>query len=136
VGNSLNILLAAHQRSWTIDGGSTQHDATFNTDVNVRAKLDASATVGSIGIGNQWLTDFGLTIGFDWLVGSAVLASTSTAKFDGTAVNPLTGQVYTASQLDPATVAQAKADMNKAGKDLNIIAGLPGAFILTVGWSF
>ena len=136
MGNSFNILLGYHTRAWNLKGSTTQEDPKYpGTKLKINGAVDANASVGSVGIGNQWITDFGLTIGMDWLVASSVMGSTKKVALDGTATHPVLGSVSLAT-LSPATQQAGEKALNKLADDLNTYSGSSGGFILTLGMSF
>lgn len=124
--NSFNILAAVRQRTWDVDAEVTITDESSGADRRVAGSLEADALVGAVGLGNQWITDFGLTIGMDWFVVGGLVDSSTNAKIDA-------GELGT---LSPAEVAETEKELEDAGDTLNTISGLPGFLVLTVGWSF
>lgn len=124
--NSFNFLVAVRQRTWDIDARVDIVDDTTGFARQVGVSLDADATVATLGIGNQWVTDFGLTIGLDWLVVSGLIDSSTSGKIDAAELNTLA----------PADVAEAEQELEDVGDALNEISALPGFLVLTIGWSF
>ncbi|MCP4751367.1 MAG: hypothetical protein GY866_10770, partial [Proteobacteria bacterium] len=126
MGNSFNILVAANNRTWTADATVTQTTVTWTgtTTETVTADLEASATIGTLGIGNQWLTDFGFTLGIDWIVGSGILGSS------------VSSNIKTTTTTDPAEMAQFQQDLEDFGEFLNLVSALPGFFVVTIGFTF
>ncbi len=122
--NSFNFLAAVHQRNWDVsfrkefllDNGSS---------VLLTADLVAEATVGTLGVSNQWTMDFGMVIGVDWLALSQIMSET--ASFKVTADT---------SGLSSSEVARYEKDMEEGAGFLNDISGFPGALILSLGFSF
>jgi hypothetical protein len=92
--------------------------------IKVDSSLDADAIVGTIGVGNEWLMDFGLTIGCDWVVGSGIISSSVKKK------------VSSNTDLPEEDKKEAEKELDKLGKLLNDFSASPGAFILTLGLSF
>ena len=86
MGNSFNMYLARHHRSFSTD---YSYDAYFdyssvwwNTDKFVTGKLEGSAEVNTLALGNSWMLNIGLTIGADWVVASQVVNSNSKITLD------------------------------------------------------
>lgn len=137
--NSFNTLLSLHSRSWS--GTATANTTTqvtdpgsgITTDANLVADvtIDSNALVGTLGIGNQWVMDWGLVIGLDYLVLSLPLSETSSATVDATGT--VAGVTETLSGQEKADAEAAASDL---GKVLNVISYFPGLFILTMGLSF
>ena len=74
-GNSFNILMGYFQRGIASDAWTTTN-ASLGT---VTYKVDTKITDLGLAIGNQWIFDFGLTLGADWLMlGSGSLTRTDT----------------------------------------------------------
>lgn len=130
LGNSLNVLGALHQRSWKAK--ATMHE-TFQECVlgtclpavsgDITGTVTGSALVATVGIANHWMMDYGLTVGFDWLVLSYPLSTTVSGVSVGTMGVSL-----------PVSVADSRA--KEMGDMINKISSLPGALVLTLGWSF
>jgi hypothetical protein len=115
LGNSFNILAAVHQRNWTAEATVTELNQTASAD------LTANAMVATLGIGNQWLTDIGFTIGCDWLIGSTAISSSQSVS--------LTSSTYVDTQ-------EAETELEELGEVLNSASAMPGVLVLTLGWSF
>ena len=123
--NSFNVLFALHQRALTVDY-SYKVDI-LGSPISVDSGMDYTGNIATVGISNQWSSSWGLVVGLDWLVYSSVLSSTFT--FDDPA---LPGGI-TPDAKTRADIAKAE----KEGKDLmDVVAGSPGLFILTVGFAF
>jgi len=124
-GNSFNFLFAVHQRTWKGEATMTKsvyNPLTFqNETAYVTADIEASAKIGTFGLGNQWITDTGIVIGIDWLALSGQLGAT----------NKVT--IKTNSGMDST---QAKDDLRVFNDFLNIVSTLPGFFILQLGYAF
>lgn len=123
--NSFNFLFAVHQRDWTVNFGKLFVLDDGVTTVDLDARLETEATVATVGIGNQWIMDFGLVIGMDWLVLSGNISESFT--FD-----------VTSSVADLTDSEQSRYDEDiKEGADfLNDLSGFPGVLIFTIGWAF
>ena len=131
--NSFNYFAAVHQRKWEARASSTfsSFEAGFFTTVRADAELTASATVGTLGIGNQWIMDFGLVLAADWLVLSGLISSESTAVVNAT------GTVGGITQtLTPQQKRDAEKDMKEFGDFLNQVSALPGFLVFTIGLAF
>jgi len=131
LGNSLNILGAIHQRSW--EAKATMYE-TYTECVpilgcsppvsgTITGTVTGSAMVATAGIANHWMMDYGLTIGFDWLVLSYPIS---------TSVSGVSVDVNGASL--PISVADSRAE--EMGDTINKISSLPGALVLSLAWSF
>ena len=133
--NSFNYFAAVHKRTWEAQASSTfvsTDSATgLITTVRANAALTASATVGTLGIGNQWIMDFGLVLAADWLVLSSAISSESTAVVD--AVGTVGGftQTLTAQQKK-----DAEKDLKEFGDFLNDVSAFPGFLVFTIGLAF
>jgi len=95
--------------------------------IPVRVKVESAATVGTLGIGNQWMLDFGLTIGVDWLLLSGVLSENIESSINAVDYNAL---------IDPADKKEAQDDLDQLGENLNKFSGYSGAVVLTLGFAF
>lgn len=115
LGNSVNIYTGIQQR--TFKGTFTLSDALSNT---VDADATISALGATVGIGNQWQMDFGLTIGVDWLFFSMPLSTSVSASIPNETV-------YTA--------AEAEAELKSYGDAINVLSSL-GMFGITLGFAF
>jgi len=122
--NSFNWSAGLYQRNWTADATVSYTDSKTKLNASAAAGITANATVLALGLGNQWTYDFGMTLGFDWLVLNAPIATSATSKFNATAA----GTTVT----DP----NADAELKKLSDLLNQLSGLPGLLILQIGWSF
>lgn len=132
-GNSFNVFGALHERAWSADA-ETEIASTISgipVTIAAQATLDATATVATLGLGNQWIMDFGLVVGMDWLLGSGIIASSSAVSVE--AQGEALGQTIT---LSDAEKAEAEADLQDTADALNAASGLPGLFVLTLGYAF
>lgn len=130
--NSFNVLLGMHQRNWDGDLRATVKNAiSTDPDINVYYKLRAKATVGTIGLGNQWMADWGLVWGFDWLVGSGLISSSSTGEVVASALIDGTPHTLTGQEI-----IDAEKKLEEGGDLLNEISALPGFFIFSIGFAF
>lgn len=127
--NSLNLLLAVHRRTWDTDFDFTIVEEGTGTRVPLSANLTAEATVGTVGLSNQWIFDFGLVIGVDWLVASALSGDSSDATIDDSSLGTFAGLVQDDKE-------EAQQQLEDAGDALNTVSGFPGLFVLSVGWAF
>lgn len=124
--NSFNLLFAVHRRAWDAKATVTiQND--LGIDEKVKSKLDAEATVATLGFGNQWMADFGLTWGFDWLLLSGVTGSSSKSQVLG---------FVNGASLSNTETQRAEKELKDLGTFLNKVSGFPGALVFTIGWSF
>ncbi|MCH9045454.1 MAG: hypothetical protein IIA40_05055 [SAR324 cluster bacterium] len=125
-GNSFHVTLAAHKREWDINASVTIIDSVLGART-IRSKMNADATVATLGFGNQWIMDFGLVIGLDWLLLSGVVDDSVSSDINLGDLTALTTQ---------ADRDAAIADLNELADNLNKVSGLPGLFVLTLGWAF
>lgn len=125
--NSFNVGFAVNQRSFT--GSATVDAEDPDTGVTARANgtVDASATVATILISNQWTFDFGMTITADWLVLSGAIGSSTSTKVKASA---------SGIALTSAETADAEKNLEEIGDVINFIASAPGLFLISFGWSF
>ena len=79
-GNSFNILMGYFNRGFASDAWTTTN-ASLAT---VTYKVDTKITDFSLAIGNQWIFDFGLTLGADWLMMGSGSATTTATVTSGT----------------------------------------------------
>ena len=116
---SLNFIAAAHQKVWE---GTLKISA--QSGAYAEADLNATSTVVTVGIGNEWVSDFGFTWGFDWIVSSTALSSSYS-------ISNINNQGLTSSQL------QILTDRAKETADtVNEVSLTPAVFVLNIGWSF
>jgi len=121
-GNSFNIFLALHQRTWDVSL-TAWPDQDASPSVFAIYDLTAKATVATLAIGNQWQADWGGVFGVDWIsVATAVSAESS---------------------YEPKGISGwgDASDREKAARDagdyLNLISAAPfGAFNLYLAYSF
>lgn len=131
LGNSFNILGALHQRSW--EAKATLYESYTacvpgigcapTVSGTISGTVTGSTTVATAGIGNQWLMDWGFTIGCDWLVLSYPISSS---------VSEISIEAMSVSM--PFTVADSR--VKEMGDLINLASAFPGVLILTLGWSF
>ena len=125
-GNSFNVLLALHKRSWDARAKVSYTDTATTLTAQADAQLKADAQVVTVGIGHQWIMDFGLVIGMDWLVISSGLSTTSSGTINS-------AQLAT---LQPSEKAQTEKELADLGEVLNKLSSVGGIAILSLGWSF
>lgn len=126
--NSFNLGLAVNQRTWDVNFNYTITSTIPGVgEIPVKANLKTEAIVPAFIIGNQWMTDFGMVIGLDWLIVSA----------------PASSKVSGSYNLGALSGAATQADRNEADKQLkdggdflNMVSGFPGLLVLTVGFAF
>lgn len=126
-GNSFYVTLAAHQRNWEANATVTVTEESTGTQRTLQARLETEATVATLGLGNQWMADFGLVFGVDWVLLSGLVDDSSVGSFDE-------GEL--ASLTDPADREQAEQDLADLGDLLNDASGFPGVLVVTIGWAF
>lgn len=122
--NSFNLLFAVHQRDWDVNFGKDflLDDGTI---VQLDANLQTEATVATVGFGNQWMMDFGLVIGMDWLLLSGNISESSSFEVRSNI-----------SALSASEKTRYDADIEEGADFLNDISGFPGILVLTLGWAF
>ena len=108
-GNSFNILMGYFQRGFSSDGWSTTN-ASLST---VTYKVDTKITDFGLAIGNQWIYDWGGSLGIDWYMMGTGSATTTATVTSGTA--------------DATSNAKASSDTK---------VSTSGIFIFTYGFSF
>ena len=108
-GNSFNILMGYFNRGFASDAWTTTN-ASLAT---VTYKVDTKITDLSLAIGNQWIFDWGGTLGADWLMLGTGSASTTATVTSGTA--------------DATSDAKVSSDTK---------VSTSGIFIFTYGFSF
>ena len=101
------------------------YDASItSTDSSGTATLDlkAHANVATFTIANHWLMDWGLWIGYDWLLFGNALSTKSeaTVKSSGTV----------------GDIAKAKKDAEALGDLVNAVSTSGGLLVLSVGFAF
>ncbi len=119
-GNSFYFSGAVNQRVFT--GTAT---GTDDYGYEVELEVEAATIVGALGIGNQWMTDFGLTFGFDWLVLSGPINASTSIKLKR--INA----AYDLAEYEEDT-KNLKEDLD----DINVLSAMPGAVVFTIGWAF
>ena len=121
-GNSFNVFAAAHSRKWTADVTLSETDNTCpGNTCTADVEMTAAATVATLGVGNHWTLDFGLTLGVDWIFASGIIGSSTTSS-----VSANTGW----------DVAELATEISDFADLLNQASALPGFLNFTIGWSF
>ncbi len=113
--SSLNLYLGYHVRTWEGEGTLTRDSGEAKGDMKFQAR------VGSIGIGNRWQFDSGLTIGIDWYVDSRILEQSLEYEITSNTGIP---------------EDEVKTEVEDFGNFLNAVSGLPGLCVVTFGLSF
>jgi hypothetical protein len=132
--NSFNLGLAVHRRTFKADAETAVDDPTYGS-VDVTGSLKATATVGSLIVGNQWMMDFGLVLALDWVIVSGLISGKTDSKLNGTAVLP-DGTVVDLDKLDPKTKRKSERDLSSLGDVVNQASAFPGLLVFTIGWAF
>ena len=116
IGNSFNLLAGYHMRNYDASVTSTDSSGTATLD------LKAHANVATFTIENHWLWDWGIWIGFDWLLfGNAVSSkSEATVTSSGTV----------------GDINKAKKDAEEIGNLINAISTSGGLLVMSVGFAF
>jgi len=117
LGNSFNILIAAHSRSLSFSNFS----ATEGSVTATAETLSYDSKAISLGLGNQWLMDYGLIIGIDWVVATGLISSSATAN-----------NVTYSSGSESEAVSIVETD----GDEVNALLNLSGVLTFTVGMAF
>ncbi|MDH4247944.1 MAG: hypothetical protein OEW39_09010 [Deltaproteobacteria bacterium] len=121
-GNSFNVLLGIHQRNLTLGGTVQYTDAATGMSASTYVEAKMNAMVATLGLGNQWIADFGLTFGVDWFALRSVLSHTESITDSGGFTS-----------LVPSEKDQVLKDM----ADINMLLNsFPGLLIVSVGWAF
>lgn len=113
--SSLNLYVGYHVRTWEGEGTLTQDSGIATGTMKFQSR------VGSIGFGNMWQFDSGLTLGVDWYIDSRILEQS--IKYE---ITSNTG-------IPESEVVEEIEDF---GKFLNAVSGLPGLGVVTLGISF
>ena len=116
IGNSFNLLAGYHMRNYDASVTSTDSSGTATLD------LKAHANVATFTISNHWLWDWGIWIGFDWLLfGNAVSSkSEATVTSSGTV----------------GDINKAKKDAEEIGNLIIAISTSGGLLVMSVGFAF
>ena len=117
IGNSFNVLAGYHMRNYDASVTTTKKNGDTAT-----LALKAHANVATFTIANHWLMDWGLWIGFDWLLfGNAVSSkSEATVTSSGTV----------------GDINKAKKDAEEIGNLINAISTSGGLLVMSVGFAF
>lgn len=117
--NSLNFIGSVHFRNW-----QGKRAATTASGANGEVKILADSTVAAIGIGNQWVASYGLTVGIDWVVIAKEISSS-------TSVSVTRNEGLSSSELQ---VLKNRA--KKEAESVNDVALASAAVVFSLGWSF
>jgi len=116
IGNSFNLLAGYHMRNYDASVTSTDSSGSATLD------LKAHANVATFTIANHWLWDWGIWIGFDWLLLGNALSSKSEATVTSS------GSV--------GDINKAKKDAEELGNLVNAISTSGGLLVMSVGFAF
>ncbi len=116
IGNSFNLLAGYHMRNYDASVTSTDSSGTATLD------LKAHANVATFTIANHWLWDWGIWIGFDWLLFGNSVSSKSEATVTSS------GTV--------GDINKAKKDAEEIGNLINAISTSGGLLVMSVGFAF
>ena len=116
IGNSFNVLAGYHMRNYDASVTSTDSSGTATLD------LKAHANVATFTIANHWLWDWGIWIGFDWLLLGNALSSKSEATVTSS------GSV--------GDINKAKKDAEELGNLINAFSTSGGFLVMSVGFAF
>jgi len=116
IGNSFNVLAGYHMRNYDASVTSTDSSGTATFD------LKAQANVLTFTLANHWLMDWGLWIGYDWLLLSSTVSESSEATVTRS------GSI--------GDIKRAEKDTEEIGKFVNAISGSSGFLVLTLGFAF
>jgi len=116
IGNSFNLLAGYHMRNY--DASVTSKDSSGTATLD----LKAHANVATFTVANHWLWDWGIWIGFDWLLfGNAVSSkSEATVTSSGTV----------------GDINKAKKDAEEIGNLINAVSTSGGLLVMSVGFAF
>ncbi len=117
-GSSLNLFLAYNVRTWKGDGTLEKASGT------ITGEMEFITHVGSLGFGNMWQFDSGLTLSIDWYVDSRILEQS--IKYN----------ITSTGSANATDIDDAKDDIEEFGEFLNAVAGFIGIGVITVGISF
>ena len=124
---TLNFYLGYYHNTWQ---GDFHMDVCSGFDIfcldpvgQIDTEMEVETNVAVLGISNQWILDFGLTITGDWFGYNQVVGSKKT-----TAVKE---NSYSQDLNDDAQDA-----IDDLADDAVRISGLPGVLTLTLTWSF
>ena len=117
IGNSFNLLAGYHMRNYDASVTTTKKNGDTAT-----LALKAHANVATFTIANHWLMDWGLWIGFDWLLFSNALSTKSEAT------------VTSSGTVDD--INDAKKDAEEIGNLINAISTSGGLLVMSVGFAF
>ena len=115
IGNSFNVLAGYHMRNY--DATVTSTDSSGSATLN----LKANANVATLTIANHWLMDWGLWIGYDWLLLGNALSTKSEAT------------VTTSGSIGDI---KKKKDSGALGDLVNAVSASSGVLVLSVGFAF
>ena len=116
IGNSFNLLAGYHMRNYDASVTSTDSSGSATLD------LKAHANVATFTIANHWLWDWGIWIGFDWLLFGNALSTKSEAT------------VTSSGTVDD--INDAKKDTEALGDLVNAVSTSGGVLVLSVGFAF
>ena len=116
IGNSFNLLAGYHMRNYDASVTSTDSSGTATLE------LKAHANVATFTIANHWLWDWGIWIGFDWLLFGNAVSSKSEAT------------VTSAGTV--GDINKAKKDAEEIGNLINAISTSGGLLVMSVGFAF
>jgi len=128
-GNSFNVLLSVDNREFALKGGYVATDGV--NAIKSTVDMKTTSQVATLGLGNQWNTDFHLVIGVDWAVVSALMSNKTDFTVSGS------GSVNgTPVALTAAEKKAMEDDVKQFGTDLGKFSSFPGALIVTLGLAF
>ncbi len=132
-GNSFNLLFGVRQRTWTAEATVKKWQASSNSYRTTAVVRTDSMQMIRFGIGNQWVTDSGITLGGDWGIVTTRIGNISseyTIREDGG---------FGMAEIDAAMDHQAEKSSRDAflseGDDFLTGGGLFFANF-TIGWTF
>ncbi len=113
--SSLYLLLAYHVRTWEGEGTLTRESG------EAVGTMTFQSHIGTIGFGNMWQFDSGLTFGISWYCDSRILEQSIDYKITSNTGIP---------------EDEVQEEIEDFGKFLNAVSGLFGVGIVTMGISF
>jgi hypothetical protein len=124
---TLNIFAGYYQNTWQGDFSlniCTGLDIFCSNPIGqIDTEMEVNTTIATLGISNQWILNFGLTITGDWFAYKSVLGSKKTTS--------VKANTYSLSLND-----QAQEEIDDLAGDIVTLSGFPGILTLTLSWSF
>ncbi len=113
------FFVAYHQRTYDAELVGAE-----NGNEEIEADIDLKASVGTIGIGNQWNFSSGIFIATSWVTASYLIDS----QVDFTVTNTF--------DLNATEIEEWEDDIEETGKQVNQLNSSMGFAILSIGFGF